>query len=95
VRVDCPRVSLSRGSAWVPNAGVSLRGARACWIRGPVDRAETQLRRGRRLAPPPLCPTPVQPRAVRVSPCGLVADWSRVLLADLPVDWIAVLEQEE
>jgi hypothetical protein len=74
------------------------------------DGATAGLRRGRRLAPPPRCPPPAQrPKrgatrlrrgspvlpAVRVSPGGLVARDREFVLADLPVDWIVVLEQEE
>jgi hypothetical protein len=47
------------------------------------------------LADPPRRPTPAQRQAMRLSPPGLKANPPQILLVDLPVDWIAVLEQEE
>jgi hypothetical protein len=101
-----PRAALSAAH----DVDLLVAGDRAGAGSGGLGWAEARLRRGRRLAPPPRCPSstqrpkrgdtrlrresPVRP-PVRVSPRGLVARCRELLLVDLPVDWIAVLEQEE
>jgi hypothetical protein len=86
-----PRCALSASH----DACLQLSGGRARAQPGGPDRAEARLRRGRRLAPPPRFPPLAQRRAVRASPRGLVDRRCVLLLADLPVDLIVVLEQEE
>ncbi len=90
---DRPALSVTRG-------GSAVFGDRAGARLAVLDRAEARLRRGRRLAPPPPCwrtsrRPPAQLLAVRVSPRGLVVGRCVLFLADLPVDWIVVVLEQD